>query len=405
MIDTNQLLSICFTVISNFASMAHLPRECVPNTPQDLVRLVVGSPRSPIDLYLVNRTGDEFWISEGIVEQYLSPDSYFNLQSASSLRRLAGKATMGSNDVVSLAYSIIRALAKGTNPAARAKPIIKTAQAKDFPFYLINWPNTNAHNYGGFASVEIDARRARPVFVQLWSPEYYDVALAGQISNRVYTAETKPAPSKQDSVSQDDLRWKPDVATMKSLIPKWLRFCDNLGLAPGPQTNLDYVDWKQTFKAEAPAPLPPGTLYKIVFKNGAAFETVNETVFGHNGFDASFVGAWADKPNEYWKSFTGPAVYTWAQLAAQLNSRLNAKLGISKAYLNRFAPTAYTVGTNGMSRCTVNWYDTKSSAVKSPVSAPIAIAAEFDLASGEIKSVTFFDFELLRWEARIVSKP
>ena len=37
-------------------------------------------PASPVDLYLVHRSGTQFWISEGVVQRFQTPDSYFRLQ-------------------------------------------------------------------------------------------------------------------------------------------------------------------------------------------------------------------------------------------------------------------------------------------------------------------------------------
>jgi len=47
MIDTNQLLSIAFTLISNFTKVVEIPPDRVPQRRDDLQKIVVGSPRSP----------------------------------------------------------------------------------------------------------------------------------------------------------------------------------------------------------------------------------------------------------------------------------------------------------------------------------------------------------------------
>ena len=44
MIDTNQLLSIAFSLIANFTNVVHVPREGVPHSREDLQKLVIEEP-------------------------------------------------------------------------------------------------------------------------------------------------------------------------------------------------------------------------------------------------------------------------------------------------------------------------------------------------------------------------
>lgn len=397
MVDTNQLLSIAFTIISSFTNVVHIPPDRVPQDRADLQKIVIGSPHSPLDLWLVHKRGDEFWICDGVVQQYQSPDSYFHLQNNAARSRLMGAQTISSNQVIEMATNILQRLAKTGNPVAMVKPTVKGTRYKELPFFLINWPNTNLMNYGGLATVEIDACKGRAVYVQVWTKEYYDLTLAQEISNRVYTPESPQFPREAYRLTSDVLQGKPTTNLIQTLIPKWLNFCEKLDLNPGAQTSVADVDWEATFKSVSPPSLPAGTLYKIQFRNGAAFNCINETVFAHACSDASFIGAWAEKSPDYWKAFVGTPSNTWETLAARLNMRLVEKLGVSNAYLKRFTPTPYTLGDGGVSRCVVRWYETKSIGKMPQDSIKTALSAEFDLATGQIKNLMFDDWELLKW--------
>ena len=86
MIDTNQLLSIAFTLISNFTNVVEIPGDHVPTRREDLKEIVVGSPASPLAIYMAHRLGDEFWLEHGVVQQYQSPESFHHKDLRTMLR-------------------------------------------------------------------------------------------------------------------------------------------------------------------------------------------------------------------------------------------------------------------------------------------------------------------------------
>jgi hypothetical protein len=75
MIQTNLLLSIGFSLVSNFTNVVPVRPEAVPTKIDDLKHYVVGSPNSPIHLYLVDRQGTEFWLDGGVVYSYRTSGS------------------------------------------------------------------------------------------------------------------------------------------------------------------------------------------------------------------------------------------------------------------------------------------------------------------------------------------
>src|SRR5580765_8008716 len=117
MVNTNELLSIAFSLISNFTGVVNVPPQGVPHSPADLTRIGLINPTTRFDLWLVQREGYEYWISDGILQGYASPDSYFRRPKPDEPTRLRGQPTLSSNQVVELATRILSRLGKTGNPA------------------------------------------------------------------------------------------------------------------------------------------------------------------------------------------------------------------------------------------------------------------------------------------------
>jgi len=395
MLDTNQLLSIAFSLIANFTNVVHVPPQGVPHSRADLTRIGIINPTTRFDLWMVQREGYEYWIRDGVVQGYASPDSFFRGQGLDVPDRLRGRPTLSSNQVVELAIGILSRLGKTGNPAEKIRPTVKTTGQADLPFYRLRWPVSPDPLIAPVAEVEIDARDGSVVAIELRAPEYYDPAFAREISNRVYTPPP-PRPRKPPKKPGQD-QWTPTTNDVQVLVPGWLNFCKRLGLDPGNQTNVAEVDWEPTFKTQASPPLPPGVQYKIQFRNGCSFNCVDQRVFGHKCGDAAFVGAWADKPPDYWTNFVGKSTRKWQDLAAELNARL-VSLGVESKYLRQYTPDTYVAGSGGVNRVLVDWYESKSLGKMDKDRIKKGLWAEFDLATGQIKNLLIFDFNLLKWE-------
>src|SRR2546421_3368995 len=98
MLDTNLLLSIGFSMISNFAQVVHIPAEMIPRSRTDLQRCDIGAPFSPTYLYLVDTSGTRIRIMDGVVRSFASSSSYFEHPELAYKR--TGVSTMSSNDVI-----------------------------------------------------------------------------------------------------------------------------------------------------------------------------------------------------------------------------------------------------------------------------------------------------------------
>jgi hypothetical protein len=73
-------------------------------------------------------------------------------------------------------------------------------------------------------------------------------------------------------------------------------------------------------------------------------------------------------------------------------------LGVSSEDLGRYKPDIDVGGTGGVNRCVVYWYESKSLGKMDRDQIKQGLLAEFDLATGQIKNLQIFDFNLLKWE-------
>src|SRR5207249_3458739 len=112
MVDTNALLSMAFAIISSFTNIVEVAREHVPTSAGDLEKCNIGTLYSPVDLFLMHRSGTCFWIRDGAVQAYESPGSYFRLQDTRKVRSYTGPASLNSNQVVHVATSTIQRLVR-----------------------------------------------------------------------------------------------------------------------------------------------------------------------------------------------------------------------------------------------------------------------------------------------------
>jgi hypothetical protein len=100
MIETNALLIIGFSLIAGFSNVVHIPDGAVPTKVEDLQKCVVGSPHSPVDLYLVDKLGREFWIRDGVVARFCCPGCYKDWRAGHEVPKLERVPMLSSNDVL-----------------------------------------------------------------------------------------------------------------------------------------------------------------------------------------------------------------------------------------------------------------------------------------------------------------
>ena len=192
MIDTNALLAFAFSIISSFTNVVYVPPEAVPQSKDDLEVCIIGRSFFPLDVYLKGRRGTQFWIANGVVEQYYSPDMYFGLQDPNRIPEFVGTAKLSSNLVFELANRTIQGLVRSGNPLTNVTPRVTVAKpylGQPVPSYDITWPLPENPQVFSIARMGIDARYGRVVSVSLHDPGFYDMARFQQNSNQVYKAE------------------------------------------------------------------------------------------------------------------------------------------------------------------------------------------------------------------------
>src|ERR1043165_6534912 len=171
MMDTNAVLSIAFSIVSNFTQVVYVPPDSVPQNISDLEAYHVGRGRYfPLDIYLRHKRGTEFWIMNGAVNLYMTPRSFFRLQDPKLIPKFIGSAKLSSNQVVELAGSSVRRLVKNGDSFTNVTPVVKLAkpyQGGFIPFYEVKWADPTSPKYR-LAEVEVDAQTGLIVYLFLF---------------------------------------------------------------------------------------------------------------------------------------------------------------------------------------------------------------------------------------------
>jgi len=190
MIDTNLLVAFALSIVANFTNVVPVPPLVAPQTTNDLEVCWVGRRYFPLDVYLKSKHGGQFWIANGIVNQYsYQADMYFGLQDPRRIPEFVGIAKLTSNQVFQLADRTVRGLVKNGDPLKGITPIIKSAKpcdGKTVPYYDIKWPDPAAPHLFYKARVQVNARTGYIVSLSADGEGFRDPVYFQEISNRVY---------------------------------------------------------------------------------------------------------------------------------------------------------------------------------------------------------------------------
>ncbi len=305
-----------------------------------------------------------------------------------------------------LASTIISRLAKGSNHLASVTPEVRRAHEPDIPFYRITWPDSDpkAPNYYHDAEIEIDARRAEVVAINLWNPAFFDYPFAKYISNTVYKAEPKP-PVKRWMPDRKKYR-APTLDEVQTGITNWLFLCAKLAIPPGSAPSVARIDWDRSYVYTNYAIGKHLPVCQIYFKNGTCFECTRGVVTSCFSQDAYYSSNTI--LDEGSAGAHGKVTKEWQDLAKTLQQRLTGELRVSQALLASFAPRlnsspAPVIGTEGITRCVVVWHDREEDARRlgTGIEPRGAFVAEFDLQSGATMWVVFENAELIAALARV----
>jgi hypothetical protein len=409
MIDTNALLAIGLSIVTNFSDVVQVPNGAVPRTTQDLAKFVVGGP-PPVpstDLYLVDRRGTQFRLRNGTVHSYSSPMSYKEHGASREKGRSNDVPLLNSNQVVERATEIIRRLAKSSDPTVGLTPLVRRAGdvEEKIPFYWISWTNVSRihpwsrRSYSAF--VEIDARSGCTTHLDLEDPGFYDAALAQQISNRVCTPERETTgPTPWELAHRAPLKRvlpMPSQEEVSDSIKSWLWLCRNLRIEPGDMTNLSSVDWGQSFSHTNNQISQTAPVNTITFSNGTSIQSIKGTAFGFFASNALFTSYLAYMSREQWDGFKGHINRQWEDLAKDLEGTLVENAIIPKAWLAPYSATRASavpeLGTIAIKRIAVEWRDWPRNTHRtvSVDETKVALWAEFDVETGELVAISFRD--------------
>jgi hypothetical protein len=410
MVLTNELLSIGFALVTNFAAVVGTPDSAVPRKAEDLREFTAGDPASPVNLYLAHRTGTMFGIRNGAVTMYEAPGSYRHMQDPGLIPTLLGAPALNSNQVIELATRTVTALVKGTNPIANVQPAIKpagrTLWGAEVPFYQVMWRKPkHTGGFGYFASVEVDARTGRITSLDLHDPGFYNYDLAREMMAKIYIPPTnRPAPGTTHQRTFAELFPAPSTNEVLEAVVSWRALCAMLGVTAGTNADLGSVNWDYTCIFTNVFILSEtDRVCRVEFNDGIWLASLRGVVFAHHAADSyTFGNHWQPRTAEQELAFRGKINYRWEDLAQRLQDTLVKKAGVPRECFSRYTPMGppekSELGARVSNRYVyISWEQTPDRKFH-------GLTAEFDAQTGELKDVGFNDPRILKALARAQGK-
>jgi hypothetical protein len=398
MINTNLLLSIGFSIVSNFANVVHVPPGLVPRAPEDVSKAIFGNPSSAAYLFVVHKRGSRFRVNEGVVQSFVSPASFF--EHPELAHEGMGRSKLDANQVVALTQSTLECLSKRGRPLTGYLPRLEyagTFHGDPVPFFRVSWISTNSRPMCA-ARAEVDGRDGSIVALDLWHPDFLDPGLARQIGERVFV----PAKTKRvsDRAPTSKVLRSPSAEEALKDIQQWQRFCYWLDLDTGATSTLADVDWGSSIMYTGSWMSTTIPVCRVAFTNGVLFECINHAVLSHFGPDAFFVHDFLRRPRADWERITGVVSFKWEDLALEFQNRLITNAGIPPELLRSAVRVLRHAGAEpgkrGFTRAVVEWRQGRR--ITQPTDAqtlPLLLAAEFDLVSGKTTWVSLYDRRLV----------
>jgi hypothetical protein len=394
MIDTNGLLSFALAAVSTFTNSVQVPPHTAPAEISDLQAWVVGSPSSKIEVCITAKNGSRFGIRDGAVDWFHSKGSFFETQDFSSIERYLGECALKQEECLPFATRMLRRLVKSGDPLATCKVYVQRAssyQGKPIPFFRVTWCDTNWYSMS-VAELEVDARSATIVAVGLHATNFFDPALAQEITDRVYTPD--PVVPQQPDPPRKRVLPYPSKAQSEKAIANWLLFCEKVGVATGGADTVEQINWEKSFLYVHPRVSTTSPVCRITFTNGGIFESVDGVVLDHFCPDSCFFNDYIER--RAWTNFQGRVEKRWEDLATALEGRLSDSLGIPKAVMDQLRPfvhnQAAAPGKVGLTRTVIQWRQwIQPTHEMTDDELPLVFMAEFDLQNGETKWVNLFN--------------
>lgn len=411
MVDTNALLTAALALISEFHGAIKVPQPQFLQSPSAIRRAVVGSPSSPIDVFLEDKHGTSYSISGGAVYRYETANSFSALQDPASLPHFVGSPTLSSNDVLSVAAGVVSRLVKNGLPRTNGPPRLTPAgslKGAVIPFYGVSWPSTNSV-FGYAALVEVDARSGEITYLNLTDPCFRDHTLAIHISNRVCHVDSGTGPTPPTARSRPA---PPRTAAVECIV-NCSEVCRKLGMRSDSGIDLEGIDWDRScvYSNKSLSPVEP--VYQIDFKNGAKLQSLGSAIISFSMKDKYYTVEHLKKRAGNMDQFSGTVRKRWQDLASDFESNLKTRFGFGAQDLLPFQPGPSVgdyeavVGSRTITRVVVVWRQWPSRSPPSdggsflPVSeAKVGFAVEFDTGTGDTKGFAFYDPTLIAIFAR-----
>jgi hypothetical protein len=354
-----------------------------------------------LDVYLMDRRGTEFWIRQGAVRRFGAPHSL--AQNPFVFPDILPEPKIAKDEILRLATNAVLKLAKNAKEINEIDPVMRQARDSNgrlLPVFYVSWLSRNIDEQYK-AMVEVDACSGSITFIDLRGRMFADTNVMHDIQTKVLLADSvtgTPSPATPSPVQKRVPRSLP-VPTMEDAqrgLASWLWLCSQLDIEPGRDTGLGDVDWDRSAVYTNTLIGPNVPISMVVLKSGASFEVIGGTAFGCYAPDACFVGAWRDKPPEYFNKFIGTASLKWKSLAGDLQDRISKRLGVPERLLLPLRPSPTRrppeEGSESVARVVVDWraWPKREGFVQND-EAKLAFEAEFDLTAGKTKWVRFYD--------------
>ena len=178
MINTNLLLSIGYSIVTNFAHLVPIPEKDIPMAPSDLRIYAVGPGHSPVDFRMVNRaSGANYEVVDAVVQYFQSAQDYFLEQEPRRIGKYDGASVFTSSEVVYQSSNILQRLIRTGAPLTNGPSEIRQAgvfEGHRIPFFRIDWPPPSGRKGPVGARMDIDGRTGKVVLLNLLDTPFLD---------------------------------------------------------------------------------------------------------------------------------------------------------------------------------------------------------------------------------------
>jgi hypothetical protein len=195
MLDTNLLLAIAFSAVTNFAHQVPIPHRYVPEAPSNVQIVQFGSLRSPTDMRATVGNGASYLIFDGSVVFFGCEQRFFQKEDPDQIAKYLAKPVLTPEQALALGSNLVQRLVKTGGPLTNGLPRLR--QARDYegqriPCFIVEWPDPGSTRHSFRAEVDIDGRTGEVVQVRLLDAAFRDREEGRRIEKQAYTPDPAP---------------------------------------------------------------------------------------------------------------------------------------------------------------------------------------------------------------------